>query len=275
MNVLSVEKRAQILHLLVGGNSMRATSRIAGVSINTVTKLLIDAGSACLAFQDEVIRGIKSKRIQCDEVWSFCGSKEKNVPDELKGQKGGHDCYTWTAIDADTKLAISWFVGRRDVEYAEAFMSDLAWRLADRIQFASDGCGPCINDVEKMFDGVIGHATLAKIYGGEEKEEQMRYSRASFVHADMRRINGTSDPNKVSISHVERKNLTMRMSVRRLAFLTSGFSKKVKNLECAVALHFMYYNFGRIHKALSVTPAMEAGISDHVISMSEIAGLVA
>jgi len=274
MNVLPIEKRAQILHLLVEGNSMRATSRIADVSINTVTKLLVDAGTACLAFQDEAVRNINSKRVQCDEIWSFCGSKEKNVPDEFKGQKGFGDCYTWTAIDADTKLAISWLVGRRDVEYAEAFMADLASRLADRIQLTTDGYGPYINAVEKMFGGAIDYAMLVKIYEGEGKEGQKRYSPACFVNAEKRRINGDPDLKEVSTSYVERQNLTMRMGMRRFTRLTNGFSKKIENLEHAVSLHFMHYNFARVHKTLRVTPAMESGIADHVWSMEEIAGLV-
>lgn len=274
MNVLPIEKRAQILHLLVEGNSMRATSRIADVSINTVTKLLVDAGTACLEFQDEAIRNINSKRVECDEIWSFCGSKEKNVPDEFKGQKGYGDCYTWTAIDADSKLAISWLVGRRDVEYAEAFMADLASRLAGRIQLTTDGYGPYVNAVEKMFAGSIDYAMLVKIYEESSKQEQRRYSPAGFVKAEKRRMNGTPDMDKVSTSYVERQNLTMRMGMRRFTRLTNGFSKKVENLEHAVSLHFMYYNFARVHKTLRVTPAMEAGISDHVWSMEEIADLV-
>lgn len=274
MNILPIEKRAQILHLLVEGNSMRATSRIADVSINTVTKLLVDSGTACLTFQDEAIRNINSKRVQCDEIWSFCGSKEKNVPDEFKGQKGYGDCYTWTAIDADTKLAISWLVGRRDVEYAEAFMADLASRLADRIQLTTDGYGPYINAVEKMFGGAIDYAMLVKIYEGQDQASQRRYSPAGFVGAEKRRINGDPDLKEVSTSYVERQNLTMRIGMRRFTRLTNGFSKKVDNLEHAVSLHFMYYNFARVHKTLRVTPAMEAGIADHVWSMEEIAGLV-
>lgn len=274
MNVLPIEKRAQILHLLVEGNSMRATSRIADVSINTVTKLLVDAGTACMEFQDETIRNIKSKRVQCDEIWSFCQSKEKNVAEENKGALGYGDCYTWTAIDADSKLAISWLVGRRDVEYAEAFMADLASRLADRIQMTTDGYGPYINAIEKMFGGAIDYAMLVKIYDGEGKEGQKRYSPSSFVKAEKRRINGDPDLKEVSTSYVERQNLTMRMGMRRFTRLTNGFSKKVENLQFAVALHFMHYNFGRIHKTLRVTPAMEAGIADHVWSMEEIAGLV-
>lgn len=274
MNVLPIEKRAQILHLLVEGNSMRATSRIADVSINTVTKLLVDSGTACLAFQDEAIRNINSKRVECDEIWSFCQSKKKNVPAEFKGQKGYGDCYTWTAIDADSKLAISWLVGRRDVEYAEAFMADLASRLAGRIQLTTDGYGPYVNAVEKMFAGAIDYAMLVKIYEEGSKQELHRYSLAGFVKAEKRRMNGTPDMDKVSTSYVERQNLTMRMEMRRFTRLTNGFSKKVENLEYAVALLFMYYNFGRIHKTLRVTPAMEAGIADHVWSMQEITGLV-
>ena len=274
MNVLPIEKRAQILHLLVEGNSMRATSRIADVSINTVTKLLVDVGTACMAFQDAAIRNIHSKRVECDEIWSFCQSKEKNVPDEFKGQKGYGDCYTWTAIDADSKLAISWLVGRRDVEYAEAFMSDLASRLAGRIQLTTDGYGPYVNAVEKMFAGAIDYAMLVKIYEESSKQEQRRYSPAGFVKAEKRRMNGAPDMDKVSTSYVERQNLTMRMGMRRFTRLTNGFSKKVENLEHAVSLHFMYYNFARVHKTLRVTPAMEAGISDHVWSMEEIADLV-
>lgn len=273
MNVLPIEKRAQILHLLVEGNSMRAASRIADVSINTVTKLLVDSGTACLAFQDEAIRNINSKRVECDEIWSFCQSKEKNVAEENKGQKGYGDCYTWTAIDADTKLAISWLVGRRDVEYAEAFMADLASRLAGRIQLTTDGYGPYVNAVEKMFAGAIDYAMLVKIYEESSKQDQRRYSPAGFVKAEKRRMNGTPDMDKVSTSYVERQNLTMRMGMRRFTRLTNGFSKKVDNLEHAVSLHFMFYNFARIHKTLRVTPAMEAGIADHVWSMEEIAAL--
>lgn len=274
MNVLPIEKRAQILHLLVEGNSMRATSRIADVSINTVTKLLEDAGTACLALHDETIRNINSTRVQCDEIWSFCYSKEKNVAPEDKGVLGHGDAYTWTAIDADTKLAISWLVGRRDQEYAEAFIGDLAARLAGRIQLTTDGHGPYIPAVEKVFGGAIDYAMLVKIYEGQGQQDQRRYSPAGFVKADKRRITGSPDVSEVSTSYVERQNLTMRMSMRRFTRLTNGFSKKIENLAHAVALHFMYYNFGRIHKTLRVTPAMEAGIADHVWSLEEIAALI-
>lgn len=272
MNKLSIEKRAQIIGLLVEGNSMRAVTRLVGCSINTVTKLLVDAGAACLAYQDTTIRNINSKRVQCDEIWAFCYSKEKNVAPADKGILGHGDAYTWAAIDADTKLAISWLVGRRDGEYAEAFIGDLASRLAGRIQLTTDGWGPYINAVENVFGGAIDYAMLVKIYG-EEGKDQKRYSPAQFVEAEKRTIHGNPDIKKVSTSYVERQNLTMRMGMRRFTRLTNEFSKKIDNLEHAVSLHFMYYNFGRIHKTLRVTPAMEAGISDHVWSLEEIAAL--
>ena len=274
MNVLPIEKRAQIMHLLVEGNSMRATSRIADVSINTVTKLLEDVGAACREFHDATVRNIKSKRVQCDEIWSFCYSKEKNVAPEDKGVLGHGDAYTWTAIDSDTKLAISWLVGRRDVESAESFTTDLASRLDGRIQLTTDGYGIYVNAIEKAFGGAVDYAMLVKVYEGMGAMDQRRYSPSRFLSADKRRINGTPDMSDVSTSYVERQNLTMRMGMRRFTRLTNGFSKKIENLAHAVALHFMFYNFGRIHKTLRVTPAMEAGIADHVWTLEEIAGLV-
>lgn len=274
MNKLSLKDQAQILNLLVEGNSMRAVSRIVDVSINTVTKLLVDVGTACLAYQDKAIRNISSKRVQCNEIWAFCHSKERNVAPEHKGVLGYGDVYTWTAIDADTKLAISWLVGQRGSEYAEAFIADLASRLEGRIQLTTDGHGPYLGAVEKVFGGVIDYAMLVKIYENPEQQGQRRYSPAQFVKADKRPMTGTPDPGAISTSYVERQNLTMRMGMRRFARLTNGFSKKIENLEHAVSLHFMYYNFARIHKTLRVTPAMEAGISDHVWSLEEIAGLV-
>ena len=254
MNTLSLQKRAQILGLLVEGNSMRAITRLVGCSINTVTALLIDVGQACSAYQDKAMRNLPSKRIQCDEIWSFCYSKEKNVSAEDKGVLGHGDVYTWTSICPDTKLVPSFMVGKRDAEYAHAFIQDLASRLANRVQLT----------------------TLVKHYSnpGEAQQAQKRYSPSEFVSAEKRRISGDPDVKKVSTSHVERQNLTMRMGMRRFTRLTNGFSKKIENLEHAVALHFMFYNFGRIHKTLRVTPAMEAGISDHVWTLEEIAALV-
>jgi len=273
MNKLSIEKRAMILTLLVEGSSMRSTSRIADASINTVTKLLIDAGTVCAEYQNEHLVNIKSKRVQCDEIWSFCYAKEKNVAPADKGTLGYGDVYTWTAIDADTKLAISWLVGRRDYEYAEAFIGDLANRLSDRIQLTSDGYGCYINAVEKMFGGMVDYAMLVKIYG-EETKGQKRYSPASFVSSEKRVMAGNPDIDHVSTSYVERNNLTMRMGMRRFTRLTNGFSKKIENLAHAVALHFMHYNFVRIHKTLKTTPAMAAGISNTLWSMNDVVALI-
>lgn len=273
MNKLSIEKRAMILTMLVEGNSMRSTSRIADVSINTVTKLLIDAGTVCADYQNENLVNIKSKRVQCDEIWSFCYSKEKNVSPGNKGILGHGDVYTWTAIDADSKLAISWLVGRRDHEYAEAFIGDLASRLSERVQLTSDGYGCYIGAIEKMFGGAIDYAMLVKIYG-EENKGQKRYSPAQFVSSEKRVMSGNPDAEHVSTSYVERQNLTMRMGMRRFTRLTNGFSKKIDNLAHAVALHFMHYNFIRIHKTLKVTPAMEAGVTDKLWSMIDVVGLI-
>lgn len=253
---------------------MRAVSRVADCSINTVTKLLEDVGAACAVYQDQHIRGIKARQVQCDEIWGFCYSKEKNVTPENKGILGHGDVYTWTGIDADTKLMVSYMVGKRDAEYANAFMQDLASRLSSRVQLTTDGHRPYLEAVENAFNGDIDYAMLVKHYGPGSNADQRRYSPSEFVSAEPREINGNPDINKVSTSYVERQNLTMRMGMRRLTRLTNGFSKKVENLEHAVSLHFMHYNFSRIHKTLRVTPAMEAGISDHVWSLEEIAALV-
>lgn len=275
MNVLPIEKRVQIINLLVEGNSMRATSRIADCSINTVTKLLIDVGAACSEYQDKTMRNLTCKRIQCDEIWAFCGMKEKNVPDEHRGERGYGDVCTWTAIDADTKLIASFLVGKRDAEYAHEFIKDLRSRVAGRTQLTTDGHKAYLTAVEKEFGGDSDYAMLVKIYGApQDKEGQRRYSPAGFVGAEKTVISGDPDMAEVSTSYVERQNLTMRMSMRRFTRLTNAFSKKIENLEHAVALHFMYYNFGRIHKTLRVTPAMEAGISDHIWTLEEIASLV-
>jgi IS1 family transposase len=273
MNKLSIEKRAMILTMLVEGSSMRSVSRIADVSINTVTKLLVDAGTVCAEYQNEHLVNIKSKRVQCDEIWSFCYSKEKNVAPADKGILGYGDVYTWTAIDADSKLAISWLVGRRDYEYAEAFIGDLAIRLSDRIQLTTDGYGCYVNTVEQFFGGAIDYAMLVKIYG-EETKGQKRYSPASFVSSEKRVMSGNPDIDHVSTSYVERNNLTMRMGMRRFTRLTNGFSKKIENLAHAVALHFMHYNFVRIHKTLKTTPAMAAGVSNTLWSMNDVVALI-
>jgi IS1 family transposase len=275
MNKLDIKTRAQIIGLLVEGSSMRSITRLVGCSINTVTKLLIDVGTACNQYQYETIHGLNCKRIQCDEIWAFCGMKERNVPDERKGEYGYGDVYTWTALDADTKLIVSYLVGKRDVDYAKMFIGDLRNRVNGRIQLTTDGHSAYLTAIEKEFGFDADYAMLVKQYGlPQDMTGHRRYSPSRFVGSEKTVISGNPDMTKVSTSFVERQNLTMRMSMRRFTRLTNAFSKKVENLEHAVALHFMYYNFGRIHKTLRVTPAMEASISDHVWSLEEIAGLV-
>ena len=276
MNRLSVTDRAKILQCFVEDNSLRATTRLCSVSINTVTKLLIEAGTACGIYQTQVLRNLPCKRVQCDEIWSFCQTKEKNVPQAQKGQMGIGDCYAYTAICADTKLCVSYLVGQRNTECTNEFMADLSGRLTGRIQLSTDVYGPYINAVELGFGSNVDFAMPVKTYSAPSVlvGAERRYSPANFVSAAKRRNKGNPDVNEVSTSYVERKNLTMRMGMRRFTRLTNGFSKKMYNLECAVALHFMYYNFGRVHKSLRVTPAMEAGISDHIWTLEEIAKLV-
>lgn len=274
MNRLSLQDRARILGLLVEGNSMRAASRMADVSINTVTKLLVDVGTACGEYQNQVLRNLPCKRIQCDEIWSFCYAKEKNVPQDMRGVVGIGDVYTWTAVCADTKLVPSFLVGRRDASYANLFITDLASRLANRVQITTDGHRPYLQAIEGAFGADVDYAMLVKLYGNAPgKTAERKYSPGECCGTIKGTVCGNPDKSHVSTSFVERQNLTMRMSMRRFTRLTNAFSKKVENLECAVALHFMYYNFGRIHKTLRVTPAMQAGIADHVWSLEEIAGL--
>ena len=272
MNRMPLNERAKIIGLLVEGMSLRAASRLADCSINTVTKLLVDVGTACAEYQDTVLRNLPCKRIQCDEIWSFVGAKQKNV---AQGAAGYGDVWTWTAICADTKLIASWMVGSRDGEAAAAFVADLAPRLANRVQLTTDGHKAYLQAVEDAFGADVDYAMLVKLYGAPQgRENERRYSPAECAGAIKGTVQGKPDPAHVSTSYVERQNLTMRMSMRRFTRLTNGFSKKVENHAHAVALHFMHYNFGRIHKTLRVTPAMEAGVSDHVWSLEEIAALM-
>ena len=274
MNKLPLTKRAQILGFLVEGMSLRAASRLADCSINTVTKLLVDVGTACAEYQDKALRNLPCKRIQCDEIWSFVGSKQKNVAPENQGIFGHGDVWTWTAICADTKLIASWMVGSRDGDAARAFIGDLAPRLANRVQLTTDGHKCYLDAVEEAFAWEVDYAMLVKQYGEGSKSPERKYSPSEYLGAKKIKINGNPLKAHVSTSYVERQNLTMRMSMRRFTRLTNAFSKKVDNHMHAVALHFMYYNFGRIHKTLRVTPAMEAGVSAHVWSLEEIAALV-
>ena len=274
MNRLSLERRTRVISALVEGNSIRATCRITDTAKGTVIRLLREIGEACAEYQHGTLRNLNSRVLQCDEIWSFCYSKEKNVPEDKKGQFGFGDVWTWTAIDADTKLVPSWLVGGRDATFASIFMDDLASRLSHRVQLTTDGNRAYLKAVEGAFGSEIDYAMLVKVYGGEPHKDT-KYSPARFMSATKETIQGKPDEAKVSTSYVERQNLTMRMSMRRFTRLTNGFSKKVENLEHAVALHFMHYNFARPHKTLGTltTPAMAAGVSDHVWSIEEIVGL--
>jgi IS1 family transposase len=248
-----------------------------GVAINTVVKLLIDVGLVCFEHQDKVMHNLNLKRIQCDEIWSFCYSKEKNVPEEHKGEFGYGDVWTWTAIDADTKLIPTWLVGLRDGECATEFIKDLAGRLSNRVQLTTDGHKAYLEAVESAFGADIDYAMLVKLYGAERPGEA-RYSPANCTGTKTIRIQGKPNMSNVSTSYIERQNLTMRMSMRRFTRLTNGFSKKVENHMAAVALYFMHYNFARPHKSLANpyprTPAMAAGIADHVWTVEEIISLL-
>lgn len=277
MNKLSIEKRTQVIKALVEGNSIRATCRITDTAKGTVIRLLGDVGKACAEYQDKHLRNLPCKHIQCDEIWSFCYAKDKNVPIDKQGRFGYGDVWTWTAIDADTKLIPSWLVGLRDANYGYRFMSDLKSRLANRVQLTTDGHRVYLWAVEDAFGGEVDYAMLVKLYG-QEAEGEKRYSPAHCIGANPTIIQGHPDPTKISTSFVERQNLTMRMSMRRFTRLTNGFSKKVENLEYAVALHFMYYNFARPHKTLTnpypKTPAMVAGLTNHIWTVEEIVRLV-
>ncbi len=273
MNKLTTEKRAQVLRCLVEGNSIRATSRLTDVAINSVMKLLIDAGTACSEYQDKVFRNLSCKRVQCDEIWSFVGCKEKNVPAD-KRKQGRGDVWTWTAIDAETKLVPAWYIGNRDAGAAYHFMHDLAGRLANRVQLTTDAHRPYLAAVEDAFGTDIDYAQLVKIYGSPETNQynaEVRYSPAVCMGARKAKVIGKPVYAHVSTSICERNNLNMRMGMRRFTRLTNAFSKKIENLEHNVALYFMHYNFCRIHQSLRVTPAMEAGVSNHVWTMEESA----
>ncbi len=274
MNRLSLEKRTQILKCLVEGNSIRATARICNVVKNTVIKLLVEVGEACLEYQDKHLRNLTCKRIQCDEIWALCYAKGKNIPAEKRGHFGYGDVYTWTGLCADTKLMVSWMVGKRDLQTAYWFVSDLRERLAHKVQLTTDGFRVYVDAVEAYFGANIDYAMLQKIYvESSEQKMQKCYSPAAYTGSAKKVINGCPDPEHISTSYVERNNLTMRMGMRRFTRLTKEFSKKVQNLAHAVSLHFMYYNFVRIHQSLRVTPAMEAGITDRLWTLEDAAKL--
>lgn len=273
MNKLSPDKRVTILTLLCEGSSLRAISRITGVSLDTATKLLIDAGKTCQAFHDETVQNVHAKRVQCDEIWSFTYAKQKNVATAKAAPEHAGDTWTWTALDADNKLIVSWLVGGRDADYAAGFMEDVASRLANRVQLTTDGHKPYLEAVEGAFGAGVDYAQLVKLYGNAPGPAG-RYSPAECTGAIKTRIEGRPDPKHVSTSYVERQNLTMRMHMRRFTRLTNGFSKKIENHGYAVALHCTFCNFVRIHKTLCVTPAMAAGLTGRLWEMRDIVALI-
>lgn len=276
MNRLSSEDRARILHLLCEGQSIRAITRLTGASKNTVAKLLADAGKACMAYHDANVRDVKAARVQVDEIWTFTYAKQKNVATAKAAPEGAGDTWTWTAIDADSKLIVSYLVGGRDAEYAMWFMDDLASRLANRVQLTSDGHRAYLEAVEGAFGCGVDYAQLVKLYGslGGSSSPEKRYSPAECNGIRKRVVEGRPDDAHVSTSYVERNNLTMRMYMRRFTRLTNAFNKKVENHAYAVALHMMYYNFVRIHKTLRVTPAMAAGVADRLWEIGDIVALI-
>ena len=273
MNKLDRTQRIQITHLLCEGNSIRAIERITGVNKITITKLLVDAGKVCAAYHDGNVRNVHSKRVQCDEIWSFCYAKQKNVAAAKAAPEGAGDVWTWTALDADSKLIISYLVGSRDAGYANEFMQDVASHLANRVQLTTDGLKAYLEAVDGAFGSAIDYAQLVKLYG-DAPSPAGRYSPAECTGAKKTRIEGKPDLKHVSTSYVERQNLTMRMHMRRFTRLTNGFSKKIENHAYAVALHMMYYNFVKIHGKLRMSPAMAAGIENRLWEVSDIVALI-
>ncbi|MFL9484203.1 IS1 family transposase [Chitinophagaceae bacterium LWZ2-11] len=274
MNKLPIEKRVQIINMLVEGSSLRATSRICDVSINTVTKLLVDVGRACQKFHDDTVTNIPCQRVQADEIWSFVYAKDKNAAPEMKEAGQAGDVWTWTALDADSKLIVSWYVGNRDAESAHVFMHDVADRLSNKVQLTTDGHHAYLEAVESAFKSEIDFAQLVKIYGGTEgNNNEKRYSPARYTGCKKKIVSGDPRAKFISTSYVERQNLTMRMHMRRFTRLTNAFSKKIENHCYAIALHFVYYNFSKIHKSLSVTPAMQAGIAKKPMKLEDIVRL--
>jgi IS1 family transposase len=272
MNRLDIATQSRVIGCLIEGCSIRATVRMTGAAKNTIVKLLADIGCACAAYHNRSVCGLKVRRLQCDEIWCFVGAKAKNVSAEKK-LEGWGDIWTWIGIDADTKLVVSYLVGGRDGGWAKEFMEDCASRIKNRVQITTDGHRAYLDAVENAFGADIDYAQLQKLYGAPS-EHEARYSPAVCIGCDMKTVSGNPDPKHVSTSFVERQNLTMRMQMRRFTRLTNGFSKKVDNHRHMVALHYMYYNFCRVHQTLRCTPAMEAGITNHVWTIEELIALL-
>lgn len=274
MNRLDGNRRAQIIASLVEGNSLRSTSRMTGVAINTVVKLAVDAGAACSDYQDRAMRNLTCQRVQVDECWAFCYAKAKNVTPEIAAKHpGAGDAWTWAAIDADSKLIPCWIVGPRDGVTARMFVGDLASRLANRIQLSSDSLPAYLNAVERAFGGAVDYAMLHKVYTNPV-EGQKRYSPADCIGCEKKAIVGYPDPEHVSTSYIERANLSLRMGMRRFTRLTNGFSKKIENHAASIALFMMYYNFARVHKTLRCSPAMAAGVDARLWEIKDIVEMI-
>lgn len=276
MNKVSRERRAQILGMMVEGNSIRAIVRMTGASKNTIVKLLEDAGEAFLAYHERYVRGVKATRVQCDEIWSFAYAKQKNVATAKRKDLAHGDVWTWVALDADTKLAISYLVGGRDSEYAMALMDDLRQRVTTRMQLTTDGHTPYLQAVEDAFGADVDYAMLVKLYGAPlaSPEAARRYSPSECLGARKDKVTGNPDPRHISTSYVERQNLTMRMAIRRFTRLTNAFSKKVENHAHSVAIHFMHYNFVRRHQTTRVTPAMAAGLTQTWWTLDDMVAVI-
>jgi IS1 family transposase len=273
MNKLPKAKAVAVVGALVEGNSINSTVRMTGVSKPTILKLLARLGVACMAHHEDTVRNVRARRVQVDEIWQFVYAKARNVPEAKRDTFGYGDVWTWVALDANSKMVLSWRIGPRDAATAYDLMTDLAERITSRVQMTTDGYRAYLDAIEGAFGLDIDYATLHKVYGNDASAET-RYSPAKILSSTTEVITGTPDPRHISTSYVERQNLTMRMGMRRFTRLTNGFSKKLENHAAAVALHYMHYNFARVHKTLRVTPAMEAGLADHVWSIEEIVDLL-
>lgn len=274
MNTLITAKRIQVVSSLVEGNSVRATSRMTGVSKDAILKLLFDVGTACAKYHDKTVRNLTCKRIQSDEAWSFCYAKQKNVPTALQNKFGYGDVWTWVALCAETKLVVAWHVGGRNAWHAQHFMYDVAARLRNRVQLTTDGHRVYLDAVDLAFGEDVDYAMLIKLYSSDRGEGEVRYGPAECLGTREIRVTGHPKPQHISTSFVERQNLTMRMQMRRFTRLTNAFSKKIDNHIAAISLHYLHYNFCRIHQTLRVTPAMAAGIADHIWSLEEVVSLL-